>query len=52
MITRSTVKETLALDAKILPDPATNTTAVWIKVYREFIPRRQGVTMGLTSTNR
>ena len=47
MITRSTAKEALAFLARRLPEPATNTTAVWIRVYREFMPSRQGVTMVL-----
>ena len=47
MITRSMAKEALAWTARTLPDPATKTTAVWIRVYREFIPSRQGVTTTL-----
>ena len=37
--------------ARMLPEPATNTTAVWMRVYREFIPSRQGVTMVLLITD-
>ena len=37
----------MALVATMLAEPRKNTTAVWIRVYREFIPSRQGVTMVL-----
>ena len=47
MIPRSTAKAALALVARMLPDPAKKTTTVWMRVYREFIPNRQGVTMVL-----
>ena len=43
----STAKDRLALTAIMLPEPAKNTTAVWMRVYREFMPSRQGVTMVL-----
>ena len=49
--TRSTAKEMFPFTTRKLPDPATNTTAVWISVYREFIPRRQGVTIVLLITD-
>ena len=45
--TTSTPKDRLALVATKLAEPRKNTTAVWIRVYREFIPSRQGVTMVL-----
>ena len=45
--TRSTAKARLLLVARMLVEPATNTTAVWISEYRAFIPSRQGVTMTL-----
>ena len=48
---RSTAKAALALTASTLPDPATKTTAVWMRVYSEFIPSRQGVTMVLLMTD-
>ena len=51
IIIRSTAKAALALTARMLPEPATNTTAVWMRVYREFIPSRQGVTMVLFITD-
>ena len=47
MSTTSTAKDRLALEATTLADPRKNTTAVWMRVYREFIPSRQGVTMVL-----
>ena len=45
--TTSTAKDRLALDAITLAEPRKNTTAVWISVYSEFMPSRQGVTMVL-----
>ena len=47
MSTTSTAKDRFALDAMILEDPRKNTTAVWMRVYREFMPSKQGVTMVL-----
>ena len=39
------------MDASRLPEPATKTTAVWISVYSEFMPSRQGVTIWLLMTD-
>lgn len=47
MSTTSTAKDRLALEATTLAEPRKNTIAVWIRVYREFMPSRQGVTMVL-----
>ena len=47
MSARSTKKATLLLVANRLDEPAKNTIDVWISVYSEFMPSRQGVTMVL-----
>ena len=51
MITRSTAKAALAWVASRLAEPAVNTTAVWMSVYSEFMPSRQGVTIVLLMTD-
>ena len=49
--TTSTPKARFALVATTLADPRKNTTAVWMRVYRAFMPNRQGVTMVLLITD-
>ena len=47
MSVTSTAKDRFALEATTLAEPRKNTTAVWMRVYRAFMPSRQGVTMVL-----
>ena len=51
MMSKSTAKDRLLFVTKRLPEPAKNTTAVCTRVYMEFMPRRQGVTIRLLMTD-